>query len=91
MGVTSDNSEAQGTRGDQKGPRNRNGTSSRLTSSFAPPPLLEKKTLVCLLCVSHMYEMLKMAFFTSMPYPTEKYLRPNTDQNQLFLKTKLRF
>ena len=78
MGVTSDNSEAQGgpggTRGDQRGPRNRNGTSSRLTSSFAPPPLLEKKTLVCLLCVSHMYEMLKMAFLTSMPYPTEKYL-----------------
>ena len=64
-----DNKRAEGVTGD-------NNVVQGIPSMFAPSPLLEKKTLVCFLCVSHMYEILKMAFLILMPYLAEKYLRP---------------
>ena len=64
-----DNKRAEGVTGD-------NNVVQGIPSSFAPPPLLEKITLVCFLCVSHMYEILKMAFLILMPYLAEKYLHP---------------
>ena len=63
------NKRAEGVTGDNNGVQG-------IPSMFGPSPLLAKKTLVGLLCVSHMYEMLKMAFLISMPYLAEKYLRP---------------
>ena len=63
------NKRAEGVTGDNNGEQG-------IPFMFAPSPLLAKKALTSLLCVSHMYEMLKMAFVISMPYLAEKYLRP---------------
>ena len=65
-----------------------------IPSMFAPSPLLVKETLVGLLCVSHMYEMLKIfrsrpSLFQCRTWPKNIYvLRPTKIS---FLKTKLGF
>ena len=71
MGVT-DDSEVQSTMEQER-------TSSIAPSSFAPSPLWEKKRKPWFVVFAFLSEMLKMAFFTSMPCPAEKYLRPKTD------------